>query len=470
MKKLLCVLLAFVMLFGMAACGKSGNGEGENAAPAGLQVGFGKENFSNTDSVHLQGGDWRNRISTGLLDYLYVTCIAITSGEETVLVYTMDQKVATDNFVDMAKAEVSGATGIPQEKILFNATHTHSATALRYNWDGVDEHRKKFNEAAVKAAQTALADRSAAEIYAGGVQTEGLTFVRHYVLADGTPTNDRTNPGISGHYREADQELQIVNFVRAAEDKKDIVLLSFPSHSTFNEGGLEISADYPGPTRDYVESKTGAHVAFFQGASGNQAPDSLIPGVARYGNDYRKFGEVLGEYAVSALPTLAKVEGEAVKLTTKTYTGATNKKNIDKLIAAKDVQFLIDQYGSRSPQVQEALEKYGFVTYLEATWTVIRSNAGDTMSMDLHTLAVGDLSFIFAPYEMFGHHGTDIKEQSPYDNTFIVTCGEGALNYIASTDAFDFNAYESYCCYFEQGTGEKLVQEFVGMLTEMKAQ
>ncbi len=452
----------------MFGCAGSGKGEEDAPAAAGLQVGFGKENFSPSDPVPLQGGDWKNRISTGMLDYLFVTCIAITNGDDTVLIYTIDQKVTTDNFADVAKAEISSATGVPQENILINATHTHAATALRYNWEGVEAQRKKFSDAAVKAAQTALSDRSAAEIYAGGVQTQDLTFVRHYVLADGTPTNDRTNPGITDHYREADQELQIVKFARSAENKKDIVLLSFPSHATINEGGLEISADYPAPTRDYVEAKTGALVAFFQGASGNQAPDSLIPGKSPYGEDYRKYGEVLGEYAVSALPTLKKVEGDSVKLTTKTFTGPTNKKNMDKLVGAQEVGLLREQYGNNAPEVQAAMEKYGFVTYLEASWTVIRSKTEDTMSMDLRTLAVGDLSFVFAPYEMFGHHGTDIKKQSPYENTFIVTCSEGSLNYIASTDAFDFNSYESYCCYFAQGTGEKLVEEFVSMLTATK--
>ena len=91
-----------------------------------------------------------------------------------------------------------------------------------------------------------------------------------------------------------------------------------------------------------------------------------------------------------------------------------------------------------------------------------------TMTMELKVLQVGGISFVLAPYEMFGHHGTDIKTQSPYENTFIITCAEGSWNYIASTDAFDFNAYESYCCYFEQGTAEKLVEEYLNMLTELK--
>ena len=203
------------------------------------------------------------------------------------------------------------------------------------------------------------------------------------------------------------------------------------------------------------------------GSAGDQTPDSMVAGNA-YTHDYREYGKKLGQYALDALDSLSKVEGDGVTLNTRSFTAPTNKKNVDKLVAAQEVKNLIDQYGASSSQVQAALEKHGFAMYLEATWTITRANLEPTMTMELKTLTIGDLGFVLAPYEMFGKHGAEIKAQSPYENTFIITNGEGAFNYIASTEAFDFNSYESYCCYFEQGTGEKLVTEFVDMLTQMK--
>lgn len=464
MKKILALILAAVML--LSVCGCSGSGSGEEAVPKGLQAGFGKVDITPKSKVHLQGGDWKSRVSTGMLDMQYVTCIALREGETTILLFTMDFKVATKNFVDPAKAEVSAATGIPLENIMMNATHTHAATAIRYNWDGVEDYRVKFNKAAAKAAQDAIKDLSAAEIYAGSTQTQDLTHVRHYVDAEGNVVLRGSGKEFA-HYREADQELQIVKLQRAAEDKKDILLLSFPVHATFNEGGTELSADFPSPMRDHIEQNSDCQVAYFMGAAGNQTPGSTAPGVKKI-KDYREYGKTLGQYALDALPTLTKVEGETIEVQAKTFTAGTNKKNVDKLVEAKEVVQLAETYGRNSAEVKQALEKAGFVQYLEASWTITRANLGDTMSMDIKVMRVGDLSFVLAPYEMFGHHGTDIKTQSPFDNTFIITCFEGSYNYIASTDAFDFNAYESFCSYFEQGTGEKLVEEYVSMLTELK--
>ncbi len=461
MKKTVAILLAAVMLLTLFGCGASGE---QTKTPQGLQAGFGREKITPSDNVYLQGGDWRNRMSTGLLDYQYVTCVALKNGDTTVLLYTMDLKLANDIFVDPAKMFVSEATGVPQENILFNATHTHSAPAIRYNWDGVEDYRAFFNEAAARAAETAIGDLTAAEIYAGGVQAEGLAYVRHYVDAEGNVVL-RSDPSLVDHIREADQELQLVKLTR--NDKKDILLLSFPAHATFNEGGTDLSADFPGPTRDHIEANADCLVAYFIGAAGNQTPGSKVPGKA-YSSDYKEYGKKLGQYALDALDSLAKVEGDGVVINARSFTAPTNKKNLDKLVAAREVKSIIDQYGATSAQAQEAMEKYGFSHYLEPSMTISRASLEPTMTMELKVMSLGELSFIFAPYEMFGHHGTDIKNQSPYDNTFIITCSEGAFSYIASTEAFDYNSYESFCCYFEQGTGEKLVKEFVDMLTQMK--
>lgn len=464
MKRILTLLLAAMLLLSLFGCG--GGASKEPVEVQGLQAGFGREKITPSDPVYLQGGDWKNRLSKGMLDYQYVTCVALKNGDTTVLLYTMDLKLATDNFVDLAKIAISGATGVPQEHILLNATHTHAAPAIRYSWNGVEKYRNFFNEAAATAGKNALADLSPVEIYAGGTQTEEMVYVRHYVDAEGNVVL-RSSPEVADHKRVADQELQIVKLARAAEDKKDIVLLSFPAHATFNEGGLELSADFPGPTRDHVEANGDYLVAYFIGAAGDQTPDSVVFGKS-HNRDYREYGKMLGQYALDALPGLAKVEGDGVKLDTRTFTAPTNKKGLEKLMDAQEVKSLIDTYGVKSPQVEAALERCGFATYLEATWTVSRAKLDPTMSMELKVLSVGDLSFVLAPYEMFGQHGTDIKNQSPYDNTFIISCGEGAFSYIASTEAFDYNSYESYCCYFEQGTGEKLVTEFVDMLTQLK--
>ena len=466
MKKVFCLLTCLTLLLGTIACSNRSTLETTSPANATLQVGFGRENITPDFTVHLQGGDWKNRISTGVRDYQYITCIALTYGEETVLLYTVDMKVATDGIVDPVKVAISAKTGIPQNRILMNATHTHAAAAIRYNWEGVETYKTQFSAAAVAAAETALADRAPAEIYAGSTEATGMANVRHYLMNDGTYAGSNfgnTGSGYKQHVKQADCELQLVKLDRGA-DKKPVILASFPSHCTFNESGTLLSADYPAPYRAYVEGKTDSLVAFFQGASGDQTPGSRIPGVA-FTKDYIEYGNELGRYTVEALPALTKQETGPITVTAKFFTAPTNMKNMDKLPGAKIAMSTAEKYGNNSQELKEVLHKYGLASRHEANWLNIRAGAGKTQTMELKTMTIGSLAFVLAPYEMFGAQGVAIKENSPFENTFIITLGEGSFNYIASTEAFDYDCYESQCCYFEQGTAEKLVDEFVSMLS-----
>ena len=129
---------------------------------------------------------------------------------------------------------------------------------------------------------------------------------------------------------------------------------------------------------------------------------------------------------------------------------------------------LADEHGPNSAQVSAAVKEHGFVSRIEANWVVTRSQLEDTKSMDLRVLNVGDLAFVLAPYEMFGQHGVEIKEKSPFATTLIITCSEGSFNYIPTVEAFDYGCYEGYCSYWEKGTGDKLVTEYLYILGQHK--
>lgn len=446
MKKIFCVILACVMLLGLAACGGSQGGtETQPKEEAGLQVGFGRTNITPGFSVALQGGNYKNRMSQGVLDVLYATCIAIKSGDEIVLLYTIDVKLMTGGFVEPMKTAISMKTGIPQDNIFLSATHTHSGPAVRYEWDGSARYLTEFNDNVVGAAELALKDLAPANMFAGGVMTEGLAYVRHYILADGSiggPNFGNDSMPRKEHVRDADAELQMVRFAR--EDKKDILMLGFGAHCTMNgkETDLMLSADYPAPTREYIENNNSDMlVAFFQGASGDQVPSSSVDDKST--SEYREHGQRLAKYAVDALDSLKPVEGEKISFANQTMTYATNKKDLDKT--------------------------EGFNGRFEQKWIATRKALPPTRDMVLRAVTVGNLGFVFAPYEMFGEQGRYIKDNSPCDLTFVATCGEGNNSYLAaSKGGFDYNSYEAQVCYYAEGVAEQAAKDFVDILTVLK--
>lgn len=446
MKKILCMILTFLTLPGLCACGGQ-SGNATEPADAGLQVGFGRTNITPGYSVALQGGDYTKRMSQGVLDNLYATCIAIRSGDETVLLYTIDVKLMTGGFVEPMKKAISTRTGIPENNIFLSATHTHSGPAVRYSWDGAARYLTEFNDNVIGAAELAIKDLAAATMAAGGVMTEGLAYVRHYILADGSvggPNFGNDTLPRKEHVRDADTELQLVRFERA--DKKDILMMSLGAHCTMNgqQTDLMLSADYPAPAREYIESNNDdLLVAFFQGASGDQVPTSSVDPSSAARDGYRAHGKKLAQYAIDALPTLKAVEGEKISFANQTMTYATNKKDLDKT--------------------------EGFNGRFEQKWIATRKALPPTKDMVLRAVTVGNLGFVFAPYEMFGEQGRYIKDNSPCDLTFIATCGEGNNSYLASsTGGFAYNSYEAQVCYFAEGVAEQAAKDFVDILTQLK--
>ena len=480
MKKLLCILLAIVMVLGLCACGASeATTETTEAAtapqePAGLKVGFGREVVMPQDiqGVHLNGTDTAGRVCTGFLDYLKVTCIALQDETGTqALIFTMDMLGITSVVTDEMRPQVAKATGVPEENIMVCATHTHSAPAMIGDYKGASAYKTVFLSGALKAAQDAMADLSYAEASYGSTHTENHLFVRHYVHADGKITASSGITDINqivGHPTEADEEMQIIRFTRPAEGKKDVIMMSWNSHPTFHGGVKDdmISADFPGPTRDYIEANGDYLVAYFTGDAGNQAPDSNIKEEAHH-MDYREFGESLGQICLDTLETLKPATGNTIQINSQVYAARANKEKLNMLSQAQEV---IDIYNREGRDAANAkASEYGLYQFLEARAIIRRQNSAATVDIPMSALAIGDnLSFVFAPYEMFTNHGHALRTETPYDITFVSSCSNGSHSYIPSQEAYDYGCYESYVATVAPGTGEELVDQYLQMLQSMK--
>lgn len=464
MKKWICLLLATLLTISLCACG-------ESAGAKGLQAGFGRVLIVPDYTVQLAGGA-ATRLSDGYQDALSLTFVALRENEETYLLGTMDLICAEDVFVDPAKAAISDATGVPQENILMNATHTHASAAIRSNGsENVDQYREDFFGWAVECAEAAIADLSAATVSYTDTQAEGMAYVRHYEMDNGTFAGANfgsfSSGTIVGHTTQADTQMQLVKFARAAEDKKDIVLMNFPAHATLTQTNTTLSADFPAPFREYVEENADVLCAYFIAAAGDQVPNSRVA-EETFSTDYRVYGEELGRIAVEAMETMTDMEGSGIGLSAKTFTAGYNKEKLDMLPQAEQVQLVWNLEGRASEKGKAAAKEYGFSSVYEVSAVLSRAKAPDTNSMDIKVLAVGNVSFIFAPYEMFGTQAMSIKENSPYPMTFIITCAEGAEGYLPSVKGWEIGSYESHVTKFERGSAEKLAEEFVSMLTELK--
>ena len=435
----------------------------------GLRVGFSRVDVTPTISAPLAGyGSTMSRMSLGRLrpyDGVYLTAVALSDGQDTDYICTVDLIYAYTFYMQSARAEVSARTGVPADKIYIAGTHTHSApdtgdsaTALaaqgiKYhihpgNWtptssNGGATYYAQFVNAFTQAIQEARADLAPVTRTMGHKsRVVGHNWIRHWRYGNGTmggtnSTDDtQTKKGMP---RDTDQEMQIVRFFRN-DPKKDVVLVNFTGHATSastssskygDAAHYYMSADFPGYMRLHMEEQDGyCHVAFFQGALGcsvmscNDAAQAILYKPSDR-SDVK--GQALGEIALDLMEDMFAMDDVA------------------------DVQQLDTE----------------LLTF-ERLYSMVRP-------IQLGTVTAGkDFAIHFNSSEMFDVNAMDVKAASPFKITFVVSCA-GSHEYIPSFETFRYDmlstraAYEarSAQCNVVPGTGEDMAESAIGTLNRL---
>jgi len=317
----------------------------------------------------------------------------------------------------------------------------------------------------------AMEDRAPGMIYVSGTPTERMNFIRHYKLADGSYAGanfgDWRRGGVVGHASNNDSWVQVIKIDRVGA--KSIVMVNWQAHPCFT-GGIDkrvMSADYISDLRSYIEKKTGARFAFFQGAAGNHNGVSFYARETR-ATDCKEYAELLGDYVLKALEAPVYVAGGKVQGIRRDVELDLDHSDDHLVPQAKVIWDEWVQTYDRPACNKRAQEELGQNSIYAVSHILARATRPEKDTMSLFALKVGDLAFACAPYEMFGESGMHIKEYAPYAMTFIMSCCNDSKSYLATKLAFGHGCYEVDSRWYPMGTAEKLADNFVEMLKEIK--
>lgn len=420
MKRLFSLLLISVVILALCACGE----EKSNAPDWEGQfvVGFGRGDVTGKIGDEMPGfpaSDGGTRTAVGILSPLYMNCVAITDeAGNTVLLYSFDNKNAYYSAMNTIRSAVSEATGVPVENILISATHTHSAPTTKN-----ETYLEVCRKGAVQAATDALADRAPATMECASTTVEGMSFVRHYVTNLGNVVGDNFTPSGAGqpvrHTTEADRELRLVRFNRG--DKKPILMANWLGHASMFATGTSdfgllnrdlMTADYVGVCQTYVEENSDCHFILYMGAGGNINPASRIA-QENFSRDGNVYGQKLGEYILETAASMTAAETGTVK--------------------NKTAEF----------------------------------NGGRTVT--LGSVGCGSLGLIYGPYEMFDTVSMAVREDSPFEMTFVLSQVNGSFGYMPTDICYDYaDCYEVRTSKFLRGDAEKTVDVYLQLLKDVQ--
>ncbi|MBR0466590.1 MAG: hypothetical protein IJJ40_03750 [Clostridia bacterium] len=445
-----------------------------------FKVGFGRVNITPDFPAPLDSfGNPLLRIHDRVLSEIYYTAVAITDeNDKTLLLTTYDITQCRVDIREEIAKRLQDECGIDPDYFHLSGTHTHSSIAVYVDLPEVKAYRESLIEKGVMACKAAMSDQKPAEIYVGETKVEGLNFVRHYMREDGTITGDNygyiSKAKSFKHMTEADNSLRIIKFVRTQDDNseaKDIVLVNWQAHNHLTGGQkkTDLSADYSGAIRSWLESEHNCFVAFFQGCAGNLNEKSRITRENRTTN-YLEYGRLISEYINEIYDNekLKKIPSGKVVSIKETIKAKVNRDGLDRLADAQMIKDYRTKHGT-TPELKQMAVDMGFHSPAHAAGIVARSKIEeDYIEIPLRVYKAGDVAFSAAPFEMFGKTGKEIREASPFPFTFSQGYTDANYYYLPTDESFEYGCYEVDTTRYVRGTAEQVRDKIIEMLNKLK--
>ena len=450
-----------------------------------FEAGFARVDITPPLGVPLSGY-FGYRPAEKILDPLETTCVAFSDGVKTALVYTVDNLHVSDDVIARAWTAIARATGVTRDTVFIASTHTHTgpATEKRYYLRGLSAEAEAeamklihlSNDLMVSrladAGRLACEDLAPATIAMARGTCPGISFVRIFRMKDG---RTRTNPGVNNPdidkpFGTPDETVQLVRLAR--EGRPEIAIVNFQTHPDVI-GGRNLSADWPGFARRYIETAMGGNVrcAFFNGAQGdtNHINVHPKPGLAAkkgYAHS-RKMGLKVAAAALAVwddcVPAPAGPVGGCVR-TVRVPANVPDPKDLPQARKYAEAH----EAGRRAEIPFSGME---YTTVIAEALRMIKLEHGPaTFDMPVSTVTIGKtLSFAGFPGEPFTQLGRDVKARSPFAMTIPCCLVNGSRGYLPTREVFALGGYESRSSSFLPGVGETLSDALVEDLTRLCA-
>jgi neutral ceramidase len=424
-------------------------------------------------------GGMTDRMATGAHDRLHARCLVLDDGTTRIAIAVCDSCMIPREVTDPAKALVHKATGIPPERILISATHTHSApTVAGVFQSDPDADYQEFLAAKI-AAGIAQANKNLvpAKIGWGVGKDETQLFNRRWKMKEGF---DLTNPfGEIDKVRmnppraskelvepagPIDPDVSILS-VQHADGKPLALLANYCLH--YVGGNPALSADYFGAFAEKITDLVGGDKGFVgimsNGTSGN------INNV-----NFRAAGtkQQPGEQIRIVADSVAKAAFEA-------YKSVKHHDWLPLAMAQKEIELGVrlpkDSDIARAEMIlakAAELKKKVLTTQPEiyARETVLLAKYPAKVPVILQAIRVGDLGIVANPCETFVEIGLEIKKASPLKHTFTIELANGYNGYLPTPEHHALGGYETWrarSSYLEADASRQVVDTWRALLREV---
>jgi putative membrane-bound dehydrogenase-like protein len=411
------------------------------------------------------------RSADKVTDPLFAKALALDDGTTRLVICVVDTCMMPRDLIDRAKAEASKATGVPVERMLVSATHTHSApSAMGCLGSRVDPGYAAFLPGRISAAIIGAVERLApARI--GWAQAEDWehTFNRRWIrrpdrmLTD--PFGERNvrahmhpgheSPDAVGPSGPVDPQLSVLAVQRA--DGKPLALLA--NYSQHYYGSPLLSSDYYGRFARHIATLLGADDSFVgimsQGTSGDQM--WMDYGALKNEIGYDAYAKAIAERVAAMVKPMTWHESAPLQMAERKLELGYRVPDGKRLAWARE---MAAKLGDKLPQAQPEIYALEAIHLHERPRTELRIQA----------LRIGDLGIAALPNEVFAITGLKLKRHSPFPATFNIELANGAEGYIPPPEQHRLGGYTTWAARtagLETNAEPRIVETALALLEDV---
>lgn len=492
-----------------------------------LKIGWASKDVSTNEPVGIMGQAYL-RISKGSMDPTTLTALYLEDGGDCVLFLSADFTSLQGSLLEELKAAVTKKlSDFPTEKIVWNATHTHTAPRYhatsnydkapfdRVNMYSPDKYRAFLVDQASDAVVEAYRSAKPGSIaYGYGSAAVGLQRRVNYfkdkgagnaagntfaVNGHGVMYGKTNDPDFSGFEATTDTNVYLL-FTFDEQEKLTGALVNVPCPSQCTEHEEFTSADYWNETRNLIREKYGNIFILPQcAAAGDLSPHLLHNRAARDRQIRLRFGDdpkaKLFKQPIEYYNRL-EIAFKIARAFDEGYSWASREKLTEAPIVHITETVELDRWQVTGQQYDEAVANLAHLKTqpfqeTEDAWEDFKVNTRRSSEMSrceaviaryenktpttqaqIHVLKVGDIAFATCPFELYIDYQHRIQARSPFAQTFLVQLTAspmGTAGYLATERAAANKGYSAiaYSCQVSPAGGQTLVETTLQRLSQL---
>ena len=390
-------------------------------------------------------GMFQTRTATRAHDRLMSRAIVLDDGSVKLAIVVVDNLMIPRDLLDAAKSDAEQATGIPVDRMLISATHTHSApSVMGCLGSGIDaEYRDFLPEQIVKSIVLANQNLQPARFGRAVVKDVPHNHCRRWIFRPDRMNTDpfgvrnvraHMHPGYQsqnhiGPSGPADQDLTLLSF-QTRDGQPLAVLANFAMHYF---GSPLVSGDFCGRFGAAFSRLIGSPPSFVGIMSQGTSGDSMWPDYSKPANSPGLDGYTLAmaQVAHESWKTIEYRDDISLAMAETTLKLRRRVADDERMAWAREIMKTV---GDQEPQG---------MAQVYAREQIYIHDAPEA-ELKLQAIRIGDAGITALPDEVYGITGLKLKLQSPLAVTCNIELANGAEGYIPPPEQHEFGGYTTW--------------------------